>query len=61
MSLPTCFLNLFTAVHQPEHDEQSHHGGDKIGIGNFPRAAMVATVADFFLDDDGRWGRHAWS
>ena len=47
-----CLLHLLAAVEQPEHDEQCHHGGDKVGIGDFPRAAMMAAVAAFFLEDD---------
>ena len=47
-------LNLFAAIEQPQDDEQGHHGGDEIGIGNLPRAAMVSTVAALlFEDDDG--------
>ena len=47
-------LHLLAAVQQPEHDEQRHHGGHEIGVGHFPRAAMMAAVAAFFLDDDDR-------
>ena len=43
------FLDLLAAVHQPEHDEQGHHGGHEIGIGDFPGAAVVAAMATFFL------------
>ena len=46
------FLNLLAGVQQPEDDEERHHGGDEIGVGDFPCAAVVAAVAAFFLDDD---------
>ncbi len=45
-------LNLLAAVHQPKHDEQRHHRRHEVGIGHFPRAAMMAAVCPFFLDDD---------
>ena len=45
-------LHGLAATEQPEHDEQRHHGGDEIGIGDLPRAAMMAAVATFFLEDD---------
>ena len=46
------FLNLLAGVEQPEDDEERHHGGDEIGIGDFPGAAVMAAVATFFLEDD---------
>ena len=46
------FLNLLAGVEQPEDDEERHHGGDEVGVGDFPRAAVVAAVAAFFLEDD---------
>src|SRR5262249_33923113 len=48
------FLDLLTAVHQPQHDEQSHHGRHKIRITNLPGAAMMACVTTAILDDDNR-------
>src|SRR5439155_21890813 len=30
----------FAGIQQPEHDEESHHGGDEISVGDLPRAAM---------------------
>ena len=52
-------LNFLAGVQQPQHDEQRHHGGHEIRIGDFPRAAMMAAVAAFFLDDDDRgFGGH---
>ena len=45
-------LDLLAGAEQPEHDEQGHHGGDEIGVGHFPRTAVMAAVASFFLDDD---------
>ena len=47
-----CNLKLLAAVHEPQHDEERHHGGDEIGIGYLPRATVMAAVAAFFLDDD---------
>ena len=35
-----------------------HHGSDKIGIGDFPGAAVMAAMASFFLDYDNGWCRH---
>ena len=50
-----CFLDLFTAAQQPQHDKQRHHRSDKIGEGNLPRPAMVTAVAFLpALDDDDR-------
>src|SRR5208337_322055 len=51
-------LNRLTAVHQPQHDEQRHHGRDEVGIGNLPRTAVMAAMAAFFPDDDDGWCRH---
>jgi hypothetical protein len=51
------YLRL-AAAQEPQHDEQRHHGGDKVGIGNLPRAAVMAAMAAFFLDDDDGRGRH---
>jgi hypothetical protein len=36
----------------PQDNEQRHHGCDKISVGNFPGAAVVAGVGDFFPYDD---------
>jgi len=47
-----CNLSLLAAVQQPEHNEQRHHGGHEIRIGDFSRASMVAAVAATFLDHD---------
>ena len=50
------FFDLLAGVQQPEDDEERHHGGDEVGVGDLPRAAVMAAVADFFLDDDdGLW------
>ena len=38
-------LNLLAAVEQPKNDKERHHRGDKIGVGDFPRAAVVARRA----------------
>ena len=46
------FLNLLAGVEKPENDKERHHGGDEIGVGDLPCAAMVAAVAAFFLEDD---------
>ena len=40
-------LHLGRGVHQPEDDEEGHHGGDEVGVGDLPRAAVVAAVDDF--------------
>ena len=45
-------LHLLAGIQQPEHDEQGHHRGHKIGVGHLPRAAVMAAVAGNFLDDD---------
>ena len=45
-------LNLFAAVKQPQNDEERHHGGNEVGIGYLPCAAMMAAMAAFFLQDD---------
>src|SRR5213593_3922644 len=39
-------------IEQPEHDEECHHGGDEICIGNLPGAAVVSTMTRFLLDND---------
>ena len=39
------FFYRLAGVQQPQHNEQCHHGGDKICIGDFPCAAMVAGMA----------------
>ncbi len=46
------FLNLLAGVEEPEDDKEGHHGGDEIGVGDLPCAAVVAAVATFFLEDD---------
>jgi len=46
------FLHFFAGTEQPEHDEQGHHGGNEIGVGDLPGAAVMASVAAFFLEDD---------
>jgi hypothetical protein len=45
---------LLAAVHKPENDEQRHHCSNEIGIGNFPRAPMMAAVRSGFFDDNER-------
>jgi hypothetical protein len=53
------FLRLLTGIEEPEDDEQCHHGGHEIGIGDFPRAAVMAAVLAFPLDyDNGLWRFH---
>jgi hypothetical protein len=46
------FLFFRRDVQQPEQKKERHHGGDEVGIGDFPGTAVVA--ATFFnpLDDD---------
>jgi hypothetical protein len=36
----------------PQQQKQRHHGGDKVGIGNLPCAAVMTAVALFDLFDD---------
>ena len=44
-------LFLRGGVDQPHQEEKGHHGGDEIGIGHFPGAAVVAGFDDFLLAD----------
>jgi hypothetical protein len=38
-------FRFFAALaNNPQHHEQGHHRCNKIGIGHFPRATVVATV-----------------
>ncbi len=47
-------FHLVAGTHQPQHDKQRHHGGNKVGVGHLPCAAVVAGVAAVPLDhDDG--------
>src|SRR5438552_14320269 len=46
------FSDRLAGVEQPEHDEERHHGGDEICIGNLPGAAVVSTMTRFLLDND---------
>ncbi len=41
-------------VDQPHQQEERHHRGDEVGIGDFPRAAVMAAVPAFLhaFDDD---------
>jgi hypothetical protein len=41
------FLYFLTGVEEPEDDEESHHRGDEVGIGDLPRTAVMAAVASF--------------
>ena len=43
-----CSQHFFGGAHQPKHDEESHHGSDKIGVGDFPGAAVVPAVTALF-------------
>src|ERR1039458_1054257 len=36
------FLNLLAGAEEPENDKERHHGGDEIGVGDLPCAAVVA-------------------
>ena len=45
-------LDLFAAAEQPEHDEEGHHGGHKIGIGYLPGPPVVAPMPDLLPADD---------
>ena len=46
------FPHGLAGIEQPEHDEERHHGGDEICIGNLPGAAVVSTMTRFLLDND---------
>src|SRR4051812_11680493 len=46
------FLELLAGVHQPENDEQRHHGGDEICVSDFPCATVMSGVANFSFNDD---------
>src|ERR1035441_8094304 len=50
------FLDLGIGIHQPQDDEERHHGGDEIGVRYFPRPAMVSRVPFHFAYDDNRHG-----
>ena len=47
-------LRLGRRAEQPEHQEEGHHRGDEVGIGDLPRPAVMAFrfLDDHFLDDD---------
>src|SRR3546814_6653759 len=47
-------LLLGRRAEQPHQQEKGHHRGDEVGIGDLPRAAVMAAVRlfDHFLDDD---------
>ena len=45
-------LRLRGGVQQPHQQEERHHGGDEIGVGDLPGAAVMAAVPAFFLNDD---------
>ena len=46
------FLNFLTGVDEPENDKESDHRGNEVRVGDFPRTAVVASVAALFLADD---------
>jgi hypothetical protein len=33
--------DFFILRGNPQHHEERHHGGDEVGVGDFPRAAVV--------------------
>jgi len=41
-------------VDEPHQQEERHHGGDEVGVGNLPGAAVMAAAGDFLhlLDQD---------
>ena len=39
---------------EPHEQKERHHRCDEIGIGHFPRAAMVTALNDLFALDDNR-------
>src|SRR5579871_795125 len=39
-----CLANVPCRAHKPKHDEERHHGGNKIGIGNLPGASPVTEL-----------------
>ena len=55
-------LLLVRRAEEPHHQEEGHHRGDEIGVGDLPCAAVMAVRDDLLpLDDDGRvrTGGHA--
>ena len=47
-------LLFLRGAEQPQQQEERHHRGDEVGIGDLPRTAMVAAFDDgHLLDDDG--------
>src|SRR5689334_11349382 len=48
-----CNLDLLAAIHQPQHDEESHHSGDEVRVCNLPRATMMSTMPNDLFYDDG--------
>ena len=39
------FFHVVFLANQPHHEEKAHHGGHKVGKGDFPGAAVVTAVA----------------
>src|ERR1700758_1505977 len=58
------FAHVVARIHEPEHDEERHHGSYKIGVGDLPGAPVMGDVRRALAhDDDGplrdRLRRHA--
>jgi len=49
-------LLLGGRVDQPHQQEKRHHRRDEIRVGDFPRAAVMATFDHLFLADQNRFG-----
>ena len=47
-------LFLGGGVDQPHQQEERHHGGDEIGVGDLPGAAVVAALDHFLAPDHDR-------
>ena len=45
-------LVLGGGVQQPHQQEERHHGGDEIGVGDLPGAAVMAALGDLVFFDD---------
>src|SRR5579863_2434541 len=44
--------DFLARVHQPENDEQRHHGRNEVGVGYLPGSTVVPVMGGLLLDDD---------
>ena len=42
--------HMLAGIHEPEDDEERHHRGDEVGVGDLPRAAVVAVRGELFCE-----------